>query len=129
MGTYRQEADGVTPSLLLGGPACSRRANAEFVGAVQQLASELLRNGTTFFLGRRAGLGSPGLPSCPSDITIRLAKHLGLFRLNGEHLLPPPDTIGELFATEYGLAGLEEAMLTADDAPTTSPPCMIASPP
>jgi len=96
-------------------------AQLESVGAVQQLASELLRNGTTFFLGRRAGLGSPGLPSCPSDITVRLAKHLGLFRLNGEHLLPPPDTIGELFATEYGIAGLEEAMLTAADAPANVP--------
>jgi hypothetical protein len=88
---------------------------------VQLLASELLRNGATFFLGRRAALGAPGLPSCPSDITVRLAKDLGLFRLDREHLLPPPDTIGELFATEYGIARLEEAMLATDGAPSQIP--------
>jgi len=96
-------------------------AQPESVGPVQQLASELLRNGTTFFLGRRAALGSPGLPSFPSDITVRLAKDLGLFRLTGEHLLPAPDTIGELFATEYGIARLEEAMLSPDEAPANVP--------
>jgi hypothetical protein len=73
----------------------------------QRLASGVLRNGVTFFLGRRAALGAPGHPSYPSEITVRLARDLGLFRSDEEHLLPPPEAMGELFATEYGVADLE----------------------
>jgi hypothetical protein len=91
-------------------------------GPAQLLAGELLRNGVTFFLGRRAALGAPGLPSCPSEVTVRLATDLGLFRSHGEHLLPQPDAIGELFATEYGIARLEQAVFTAGGTPLELPP-------
>jgi hypothetical protein len=93
----------------------------ESTGPAQLLGSELLRNGVTFFLGRRAAIGSPGFPSCPSEITIQLASNLGLFRSNSEHLLPPPDAMGELFATEYGSAGLEQAVFAASGTPSEFP--------
>jgi hypothetical protein len=103
------------------GPLQGAGRPPESAGPAQLLASELLRNGVTFFLGRRAALGAPGLPSCPSEVTVRLATDLGLFRLNSEHLLPPPDAMGELFATEYGIAGLEQAVFAAGGAPLRFP--------